>query len=81
MESKIPADDHRFRVINADGAAYISILTRYKDVILADACDRKGIAADLGTVQFYREARRRLSATGGYSWPTFAATGILLALI
>ena len=63
-EFGVPADDHRFRVINADGAAYISILTHCKDVILADACDRTGIAAELGSVEFYRNARRRLSADG-----------------
>jgi len=63
-EFGVPADDHRFRVINADGAAHISILTHLKDVILADACDRTGIAAELGSVEFYRKARRRLSASG-----------------
>jgi spermidine synthase len=51
-------------VINADGADYISILTHSKDVILADACDRTGIAAELQSVEFYRKARRRLSAGG-----------------
>jgi spermidine synthase len=63
-EFGVPADDHRFRVVNADGAAYISTPTHYKDVILADACDRSGIAADLGTVEFYRKARGRLSENG-----------------
>lgn len=63
-EFGIPADDHRFRVINADGAAYVSVRTHHKDVILADACDRKGIAEDLASVDFYRNARRRLSADG-----------------
>jgi spermidine synthase len=63
-EFGVPADDHRFRVINADGAAYISSQTHCKDVILADACDRAGVAAELGSVEFYRKARRRLSANG-----------------
>lgn len=63
-EFDIPADDDRFRVINADGAAYISMLTHCKDVILADACDRTGIATELGSVEFYRKARRRLSPGG-----------------
>jgi spermidine synthase len=63
-EFGVPADDHRFRVINADGADYISKQTHRKDVILADACDRSGIAAELGSVEFYRKARRRLSARG-----------------
>jgi spermidine synthase len=63
-EFGVPADDHRFRVINSDGAAYVSILAHCKDVILADACDRTGVAAELGSVEFYRKARRRLSASG-----------------
>jgi spermidine synthase len=60
----IPADDHRFRVVNADGAAYVSMLTQCKDVILADACDRTGTAAQFDSVEFYRTARSRLTAGG-----------------
>jgi spermidine synthase len=63
-EFGIPADDDRFCVINADGATHISESRRRKDVILADACDRKGTAANLGSVEFYRSARNRLSAAG-----------------
>jgi spermidine synthase len=60
----IPEDDHRFRVIDADGAAYLSKSRRRNDVILADACDRKGNSAQLASVGFYRHARNRLSAGG-----------------
>jgi spermidine synthase len=60
----IPADNQRFRVINADAAAYVSAPADLEDVILADACDRKGMAADLDSVEFYRNARARLSADG-----------------
>jgi spermidine synthase len=63
-EFGIPEDDHRFRVVNANGSAYISITTQPKDVILADACDRWGVAAELGSADFYRKARSRLSADG-----------------
>jgi len=63
-EFGIPADDDRFRVINADGAAYISELTTCNDVILADACDRSGLAAELDSVDIYRKARHHLSADG-----------------
>ncbi len=63
-EFGVPADDHRFRVINADGAGYVSTTGHRKDVILADACDRTGIATELGSVEFYRKSRRRLSAGG-----------------
>jgi spermidine synthase len=63
-EFSIPADDHRFRVVNADGAAYTAGLTRCKDVILADACDRSGLAAEIDSVDFYRTARGHLSPGG-----------------
>lgn len=63
-EFGIPADDRRFRVINADAAAYVSVLKQPYDVILADACDRSGIAAELSSLVFYRRARRHLSADG-----------------
>jgi spermidine synthase len=60
----IPSDDNHFRVIYADGATYIARLRRSKDVILADACDRLGVAPALGTLEFYRNAYRCLSAGG-----------------
>jgi spermidine synthase len=66
-EFNVPADDHRFRVINADGAAYLSRIRQGKDVILADACDRTGTAAQLDSVEFYRRARRKLSAGGVFA--------------
>jgi spermidine synthase len=60
----IPVDNHRFRVINADAAAYLLRSRRRNDVILADACDRKGNSAKLASIEFYRSARNRLSADG-----------------
>jgi spermidine synthase len=63
-EFGVPADDERFRVINADAAAHVSKTAQAKDVILADACDRTGTATELASVEFYRNARRRLSADG-----------------
>jgi spermidine synthase len=60
----IPNDDARFRVICANGADYIARPGPSKDVILADACDREGIAPDLGTIEFYQDAHRRLFAGG-----------------
>lgn len=60
----IPTDDDRFRVVRADGAAYVACLQHHKDVILADACDRAGIAPQLDALEFYRNARRWLSAEG-----------------
>jgi spermidine synthase len=60
----IPADNERFRVICADGADYVARLERSKDVILADACDRVGIAPELDTIKFYEDVRRCLSRGG-----------------
>lgn len=60
----IPRDDDRFRVVCADGAAYVSRLKRSKDVILADACDRAGVAPGLDAIEFYENARRCLSRGG-----------------
>jgi spermidine synthase len=63
-EFLIPSDNGRFRVIRADGAAYISALAPCKDVILADACDREGVAPELSSVEFYQNARRCLAPGG-----------------
>ncbi|MDB6012183.1 MAG: Polyamine aminopropyltransferase [Gammaproteobacteria bacterium] len=61
---RIPRDDDRFRVICADGAAYVARLERSKDVILADACDRVGVAPEFDAIAFYRDAHRCLSRAG-----------------
>lgn len=63
-EFRVPPDDDRFRVICADGAAYVARLGRSKDVILADACDRTGIAAELDAIEFYQDVHRCLSPGG-----------------
>jgi spermidine synthase len=60
----IPADDHRFRVIHADGAAALARLSSRRDVILVDAYDRAGLATGLDSPTFYRVARTRLAAGG-----------------
>lgn len=61
----IPADNDRFRVICADSASYISHRGgRGKDVILADACDRAGVAPGLEAIEFYQNAWHSLSHDG-----------------
>jgi spermidine synthase len=60
----VPPDDERFRVVRADGADYVARLAQAKDVILADACDRVGVAPELDTIEFYRHAYRRLRRGG-----------------
>jgi spermidine synthase len=63
-EFLIPADDRRFRVVHADGADYVARLPPGEDVILADACDRTGVAPELDAVEFYQNAHRCLSPGG-----------------
>jgi spermidine synthase len=60
----IPADDARFRVICADSANYVARHGPEKDVILADACNRTGIAPELEGIEFYQNVWRRLSPGG-----------------
>jgi spermidine synthase len=61
---RIPADDDRFRVVRADSANYVAGLGLRKDAILADACDRSGIAPEIDAIEFYQNAWRRLSQGG-----------------
>lgn len=63
-EFHIPRDDARFRVICADGVTYVARLNRSKDVILADACDRAGIAPEFNAIEFYQDAHRCLTPGG-----------------
>lgn len=63
-EFSIPDDDARFRVVHADGAAYVAASAARVDVIVADACDGAGIAAPFNTTAFYRRARSRLAPGG-----------------
>jgi spermidine synthase len=63
-EFSIPPDDNRFRVICTDAADYVARLGLSQDVILADACDREGIAPELNTVEFYQQAHRCLFSGG-----------------
>ena len=81
-EFGIPKDDQRFRVIHGDGVTYVSGGGHHKDVILADACDRVGIAPEMDTHTFSRSAWRRLSDAGVFvlnlcgdrlSWPSHLA--------
>ncbi len=60
----IPADDQRFRVVRDDGVAFVAAPGVRMDVILADACDRSGIAAQFDSTEFYRNVRNALAPGG-----------------
>jgi spermidine synthase len=60
----IPEDDDRFRVVRADSANYVAEVGPGKDVILADSCDRAGVAPALDDIGFYQSAWHRLSPGG-----------------
>jgi spermidine synthase len=60
----IPDDDHRFRVIQQDGAEFITHCDRQFDVILVDAFDPDGIALSLPSLNFYNHAYKRLARQG-----------------
>jgi spermidine synthase len=64
-EFRIPADDERFNVVCADGAAYLKHLGRTTDVILVDACDRNGVAPEIDTTDFYEQVRWCCLSSGG----------------
>lgn len=63
-EFQVPADDARFRVLHTDGAQYVAGLSSCKDVILADACDRSGVAPQLDSMEFYWNVYRSLAPGG-----------------
>lgn len=60
----VPENDARFRVIQAEGADYVARAARSKDVILADACDRNGIAAECDSLEFYQHVYHMLDRGG-----------------
>jgi spermidine synthase len=64
QEFQVPADDARFRVLHTDGAQYVADLAACKDVILADACDRSGVAPQLDSMEFYSNVCRSLAPGG-----------------
>jgi spermidine synthase len=63
-EFRIPEDDERFRVVCDESTNYVTGLGPRKDVILADACDRAGIAPQLNSNAFFENARRLLAPGG-----------------
>lgn len=63
-EFMIPDDNHRFRVVQQDGAEFMAYCNEQFDVILVDAFDPDGIALSLPSLNFYSHAFKRLTRQG-----------------
>jgi len=63
-EFRVPADDSRFRVIQANGVEYVAEPGARQDVIIVDACDQDGLSPTLEAPEFYANLRRRLTLNG-----------------
>jgi spermidine synthase len=60
----VPADDHRLRVIEGDGADYVATTKDSPDVLLVDGFDTYGQSPQLCSQQFYKHCYRALAADG-----------------
>jgi len=60
----IPRDNARFRVIQADAAAYMARLAGSADVLLVDGFDEAGLPPALGSAAFYADCKRALRPGG-----------------
>jgi len=60
----IPKGNERFRIVQGNGLTYVADGGPEKDVIVADACDARGIAPELDTLDFYHGVYRRLRDGG-----------------
>jgi spermidine synthase len=61
---RIPADDHRFRVICGDGADYAASTEDSPQVLLVDGFDVQGQPPQLCSQTFYEDCHRALAADG-----------------
>ncbi|GAB3399962.1 hypothetical protein GCM10027318_06230 [Massilia agilis] len=61
---RVPPDDARFTVVQADAAAYLARLRGSADVLLLDGFDRDGLPASLGSARFYADCREALRPGG-----------------
>jgi spermidine synthase len=61
---KVPADDARFRVVEADGARFVRETDERFDVLMVDAFDAEGLPAALGMQRFFDDCLDALSPDG-----------------
>jgi len=60
----VPADDHRFRVICADGVDYVAQAEGRPDILFLDGFDNRGLPLALSERAFYDSCRKRLGRAG-----------------
>jgi len=60
----VPADDDRFRVVEAEAGAFVTACRDQFDILLMDAFDREGLAPTLCRPEFYDQVRTRLRPDG-----------------
>jgi len=63
-EFRIPADNERFRIVAADGAAHLQECTPGIEVLLVDGFDENGQPPALCSQAFYDDCRRALAPGG-----------------
>ncbi len=63
-EFRIPDDDARFRVVQADAAEWLKTRPASIDLLLVDGYDTSGIPAALSTQRFYNDCRACLRPGG-----------------
>lgn len=60
----VPLDDHRFRVVEGDGADFVTTASGRPDVLLVDGFTAKGLPCHLSSQAFYDMCRLRLGSNG-----------------
>lgn len=63
-EFRIPKDSERFRIVEADGAAFLRETATRFDVLLVDAYDETGLPEPLGTQRFFDDCCAALTPAG-----------------
>lgn len=60
----VPAEDERWRIVQADAGEYVRRPNERADVVVMDAFDRQGYAGSIRSADFYAAVRRALSPRG-----------------
>lgn len=61
---RVPPDDARLRIVEADGARFVAETAERFDVLMVDAFDAAGLPPALGTQRFFDDCVDALSADG-----------------